>query len=317
MIDIFTRLYNSVEEKNIFFKKAGLYALERFLIRVPAQLFIPAGLQVTGMFGAPALRSSRKNKRLIVSLTTFPPRINKLWIVLESVFRQSLPPDKIILWLSEDQFRSEEALPRRLKAMRNRGLEIVFCKGDLRSHKKYVYALKEYPDDFLLTIDDDLLYPSWLFRDLMEAAKKNPGTICGNRVLRIAAAGKEVLPYDQWKIKGRGVLPPSSGLFFTSGGGTLFPPGSFYSEATNHEVFMDCCPYADDVWLNAMAGLQGTRIKKTDRNVILLPLLFREKATLMSLNLEQKQNDVQLLSVRNHYGKTQGKDPLSNLWHGG
>ena len=39
-----------------------------------------------------------------------------------------------------------------------RGLTIRFCE-DLKAHKKYYYAFKEYPDDIVITVDDDVIYP--------------------------------------------------------------------------------------------------------------------------------------------------------------
>ena len=35
-------------------------------------------------------------------------------------------------------------------------LEIIFVEEDLRSHKKYYYAFKEYQNDIIITIDDDI-----------------------------------------------------------------------------------------------------------------------------------------------------------------
>ena len=41
---------------------------------------------------------------VIVSLTTFPPRISQLHLMLKSILWQTCPPEKIIVWLSEQEF---------------------------------------------------------------------------------------------------------------------------------------------------------------------------------------------------------------------
>ena len=78
-----------------------------------------------------------KNKpRIIISLTSFPKRIDIVWITIESILRQSQKPDEIILWLAEEQFQGIDSLPKSLLELMERGLTIRFC-DDLRSHKKY------------------------------------------------------------------------------------------------------------------------------------------------------------------------------------
>ena len=66
-------------------------------------------------YNTPALHVSKigtsTNKRkplLIVSLTSFPERINLAHITISTLLNQSLEPDKIILWLAEEQFFQKE-----------------------------------------------------------------------------------------------------------------------------------------------------------------------------------------------------------------
>jgi len=80
-----------------------------------------------------------------------------------AIFWRSLPPDKFILWLNDEFFpRREEDLPRDLLELREFGLTIDWCEN-LRPHTKYFYALENYPDDLIVTADDDNFYlPDWL-----------------------------------------------------------------------------------------------------------------------------------------------------------
>ena len=43
-------------------------------------------------------------EQLIVSLTTWKPRIGNIPAVLDSIYAQTLPPDKVVLNLSYDEF---------------------------------------------------------------------------------------------------------------------------------------------------------------------------------------------------------------------
>ena len=48
--------------------------------------------------------NENENSDLIVSMTTFPERFNDVFYALYSIFKQDILPNKIILWLSKEQF---------------------------------------------------------------------------------------------------------------------------------------------------------------------------------------------------------------------
>ena len=47
------------------------------------------------------------NNEIIVSLTSYPKRINKIKQTLDSIFNQTIQPDKILLWLSNSEFENK------------------------------------------------------------------------------------------------------------------------------------------------------------------------------------------------------------------
>lgn len=80
--------------------------------------------------------------KIIVSLTSFPARINNVWLVVECMLRQTVHADKIILWLSKDQFPSDDCIPFSLKKRISDVFEIRMVSGDIRSHKSIIMQLK-------------------------------------------------------------------------------------------------------------------------------------------------------------------------------
>lgn len=59
-------------------------------------------------------------------------------------------------------------------------------REDIRSHKKFYYAMQEYPDDMIITIDDDVYYRSDTIELLYQTHLKYPQDVCANltRVLK-------------------------------------------------------------------------------------------------------------------------------------
>ena len=139
MIDFFDSCYKLVQgEKYYVLRKIKFYSVLRFLIRILANFVIPIYCTFTANNKKYILTSQKhRDKRIIISLTSFPARIHRIWLVIESLLRQSYKPDMIILWLSKEQFGSIDSLPSNLLKLRERGLQIILKDSDLRSHKEY------------------------------------------------------------------------------------------------------------------------------------------------------------------------------------
>ncbi|TXS93962.1 glycosyltransferase family 2 protein [Parahaliea maris] len=195
-------------------------------------------------------------QEIVVSLTSYDRRIPFTYLCVESLLRQSLKPDRLVLWLSRKDF-PDEKLPDPLLNQVERGLEIIFHDEDLGPYKKVIYALEQCPDSLLITVDDDTLYPPDLVESLYRAYLARPDTIhChrGHR-LRTDSTGRP-LSYAEWGL-GQGGHSPSPLVFPTGVGGVLYFPGALHPEVLNREQFMRLCPRADDIWLKAMSLMQG------------------------------------------------------------
>ncbi len=197
--------------------------------------------------------------KIIVSLTTYGQRLYSVYLTIESLMRQTMKPNKIILWLSEDL--KDVELPQALQKQQLRGLEIGYCK-DIRSYKKLIPTLRCFPDDIIITADDDLIYKIDMVEKLVTAYLKEPSLIYFNRghriKLKLNGRPDKYLKW-YWRIQDENVSPLN---FPTTGGGTLFPPHCFNEEVFNERVFMDICSYADDIWFKAMALYNGVLSRK-------------------------------------------------------
>lgn len=118
-----------------------------------------------------------------------------LHLVIESILRQSVKLDKVVLYLTKSQVPDVEKLSRKLLDCRKRGLEIKLCDDEIRSHTKYFYAMQEFPDDIVITVDDDLFYRSDLVATHLMNAEKYPGCVIANWVKRIIPGKTK---YTEW-----------------------------------------------------------------------------------------------------------------------
>ncbi|MCD8120731.1 MAG: hypothetical protein LUE65_00615 [Clostridiales bacterium] len=249
-----------------------------------------------------------RTPRIIVSMTSYPARIRFVPITMERLLNQTLKPDKIILWLSMDQFPNrEEDLPFRLVDMKKRGLEIEWCEGDLKAYKKLLPALKKYPDDLIVTIDDDLIYDVDLIENLYEAHRMYPHSVIASRVHKIKYdENGNIKPYFDWEKEiDYDFYNPKQDLFVTGGAGTLYAPGVFDDDVLDVEKIRKLCPYADDVWINAMIAMQETPVVYTGKNRWLRCIPGTQDERLYDINLTE--NDVQIQRLVDYYGEKIGR----------
>lgn len=310
MIQLFYNLYNSIRDKNAFLKRIRFYSVLRYLTRVLANLTIGFYYRLT--------RNNPKYKlmhpsdsQLIISLTSFPGRTANLWMVIESLLRQTVKPDKIILYLSKNQFDGIQSLPLNLRLMQDRGVEIQFVEDDLRSHKKYFYAFRDYPDRLVMTVDDDVFYHPRVVESLLQLHQKYPQAICCHLASIITLEQGKIAPYLQWvDAKDEQISP--NGFMPVGMGGILYPPGCMHELVLNSDVFRQICFHADDLWLNMMSRLNQTPVAKSSMDLICLPVMNQSDFSLTNMNVFGGENDKQLNAVRNYLSQNL-KDPLCDL----
>ena len=246
--------------------------------------------------------TKKRAQKIIVSLTTYPKRIGTIWLTIETLLRQNTKPDEVILWLAESQFPNKTGdLPENLLRLQQRGLTIRFC-DDLRSHKKYYYALQQYPNDLVVLADDDMFYPKDTVRKLTEMHKKWPNDICCMTAQVIEPDFSAVPSVWRNPRLDEHDLQHTDRIQAFTGSGTLIPPNALHPDAFDRERIRQLCLHADDLWITFMAQRNGTKIT-TSRTWRPFPICIYGTAegSLYYINGEGKQNDVQWKNLLEHY----------------
>lgn len=249
--------------------------------------------------------SHDRRSDVIVSFTSFPARINDVHLVVNCLLRQTVLPKKIILWLSDTQFKGI-AVPENLAVLQGDIFEIRYVEGDIRSHKKYHYVLKEFPEERILIVDDDLYYPTDMIEKMLDASKAHPEAV----ICRFGSIAKfrdgHILPYRDWWREVSGVSDDPN-FFFGSGGGTLLRKNMLHPDVLDIESAMKLTPLADDVWLNAMVNLAGTPKHKVRFGQILQTT--EQTFRLTSLNVGNDANTSQIADIISYY-EAKGLNPF-------
>lgn len=246
------------------------------------------------------LNDQPRERLVIASMTSYPARINTVYYAIKSLMLQTYKPDKIILWLAESQFENQ-LLPENIIELEDKGLEIRYCP-DLKSHKKYYYAMLEQENNLLITYDDDIIYPSDSIEQLMKYHKKYPECVICNRGFEILFdKNGNVIDEKKWKIiTNEGINKPSIKIMPSTGGGCLYPPNAVSEKVFDWELIKANALTADDLWMKAMGLLKGTKVVKTSKYSKTLSLVENsQNEHLGYINIIQGQNNVVVKNLLN------------------
>ena len=244
---------------------------------------------------------------IIVSLTSYAERVtNSLPYSLYSLFTQTKLPNRIILFLDNITWNNNN-LPPIIKHFKSLGLEVMFCE-DYRSYKKLIPALKLFPNNPIITVDDDIYYDSKLIENLVEeySMSDKKTVICHWACIQEERNGS-FIPYSQWQDSQYGNEYSMYSPF--GGDGTLYPPHIFDAEIFNDKVFMLLAPSADDMWFWLMeyrcsvnVKLMKNALELKNLNVNQVNLLEEKNSTALYFqNCVHGQNDIQFEKLLEYY----------------
>lgn len=241
---------------------------------------------------------------LVVTLTSWPGTVHKTYLTIESLLRQSMKPDHLVLWLAREEFPGQK-IPSILDGLVARGLQIHWCEN-IRSAKKLIPALRDpfFRNCVCVTADDDIIYqPHWL-KNLVLGHRDFPRDIIAHRARMILSENGRLKNYHSWPLCKSAEIPDHAILFPTTGGGVLYPPQCLHPEVLNTDNFMKLCQKGDDIWFFTMAKLAGTKIRLSatpSADFIDLNDGATRATSLWSAN-RLGGNDVMIQATFSHYG---------------
>src|SRR5438034_10910953 len=143
------------------------------LIALRLTRLLPAGRerrqQVRFIRETLAAKRTFDNRRVIVSLSTVPDRINNLRPTIRSLLKQTRPPDEIVLAIPEFSVRERRpyVVPKHISRLPR--VRILRCREDWGPATKFIGAIQDElaagrQNTLIMVLDDDRIYP----RDALE-----------------------------------------------------------------------------------------------------------------------------------------------------
>lgn len=234
---------------------------------------------------------------VIISLTSYYKRFSTLRWTLESLMQQKTKYKyKIILILSQEDIDKYKKLPDDLDKYKNRGLSVILVNENIKSYKKafYTYDL----DRPLITVDDDIYYPSSWLENLIDESKKTPDMIIAYRGHYMLSENENFLPYIDWmKWSDKKFSREAKFSFLPTGtSGVYYPVGALDGLKESKDKFLKICPHADDFWFKYLTVKNGYKARRVSHDNIHFSIISRGES-LFEINVVDGKNDIQFLEL--------------------
>lgn len=209
---------------------------------------------------------------LIISMTSWTKRINKVGLALYSILRQMDNRNvHLVLVLAEPEFPNGLSdLPMILQAMVQRGkVELIWCPINIYSHKKLMPTIAKYPDNPILVCDEDIVRPDgWVDMFIADHKKYPHDILVGGCVFDIGFDGNRFNPtkhfaFDKTECAGKIIhnRRPANGF-----GGVLYPVGTFTDKRFyDWDSMMKLSRYSDESWQFCFNIMEGRTIRWTSK----------------------------------------------------
>ncbi len=197
---------------------------------------------------------------IIVCLTTIPSRLPHIELTLKSLLNQSRRPRRIRLHIPIFSRREQRPyiIPDWLKTLQS--VEIVRCE-DYGPATKLIPALSSLkPNQKILIVDDDMVYPPTLIDHFFQWSNKYPHIAIGSSGW-IVPADLTDRPSTLWDninllppvhIRGTRLKKERQIDILLGGSGYLVEPGFFkFEEIIDYSSAPEAAFFVDDVWISA------------------------------------------------------------------
>jgi len=200
-----------------------------------------------------------EHRRVIVSLSTVPDRINNLRPTIRSLLRQTRPPDEIVLAVPEFSVREQRPYLVPDYISRLARVRILHCGKDWGPATKFIPVVQEErtagrKNTLIMVVDDDRLYPSNALESYLYYHAQLPdAALC----FRGAAMPRSMDWRKAKMIYANELREPQPAAVITGCGSYLIQPRFFDEAFWDYSTAPRGAFYMDDIWISGWLSRRG------------------------------------------------------------
>ena len=208
-----------------------------------------------------AAKRTFDDRRVIASLSTVPDRINNLRPTIQSLLKQTRPPDEIVLAIPEFSVREQRpyVVPKYISRLPR--VRVLHCAEDWGPATKFIGAIQDElaagrENSLIMVVDDDRLYPRDALETYLYYSERLPDAALCFR----GAAMPSTLDWDDAKmIYAKDLREPRPVAVITGCGSYLVQPRFFDQSLWDYSGAPSVAFHIDDIWISAWLSRRGVK----------------------------------------------------------
>lgn len=258
-------------------------------------------------------------KDVIVSMTTYEPRVRFFEYSILSIIAGSVLPENIYVYVPKGFKTLLQKSDSFLTEVYENGLvTIVEMEEDYYCHSKYYYSFRDFGNqkNIVLCDDDVVYYEKWLEQLYNYSVDFSDFDVFAYMAIDVPIVDRKILTYDKWIRCSHKNLPSGTQLYTEAVGGVFYKKGLFKKEVLNSEKFLQLCSKADDVWLWFCVCLNKGKVcfVPTYNNKKLQYIIpSSQEVALWKENTFGKRNDLYVLQCKDYFKQSFKMDIVNHL----
>jgi hypothetical protein len=243
-----------------------------------------------------------ENRKVIVTLTTIPSRLNNTLYTIKSLLNQTIKPDEIVLSLPVESIREKSngdpytMNDQLIKFIKENNITVYRCSKDYGPATKIIGVLeRQIPlniskdlEPLIVTFDDDKLYYKGALEQLLNGWKRNKNCVICRKGSNLFYKQKNNINFFLEEVsKGNELNKDKEVLTLFGTGGVLYRSSYFDVDIFNYKKYYPDFPEdkfitVDDVFLSGYLGRKGIlkivpKFSKNKYDLYLLHRIIKEK----------------------------------------
>ena len=221
------------------------------------------------------------NRRVIVSLSTVPDRINNLGPTIRSLLKQTRPPDEIVLAIPEFSIREQRpyAVPKHVSRWPR--MRVLHCQKDWGPATKFIPIVREElaagrGNTLIMVVDDDRMYPRDALETYLHYNKQLPDAVL---CFRGAAMPRDLDWRHAKMIRASELRQPQPAAVITGCGSYLIQPRFFDESLCDYSQAPKGAFYMDDIWISGCLARRNVKRYVVPASAMMRSV-FRQRRTL-------------------------------------
>ena len=220
--------------------------------------------------------SNNTNEKLIISITSKFTNLYNTNLIIESILNQNCHHSfyKIILILSKKEIKDLNNLPKSILLFKKLNkIRLLLVDTEISLQTRLILSIKEYPNNPILIINDDTIFPEGWLEMFINDHKKYPNDIISGSIQYFIGKNLTIKTFSEgYKGRNFGIFNHITNMVFnfafvnTNLGGTLYPANSFKKkEFFDLDLFNKISKDSDEFWQSCFIILENIILRQSSK----------------------------------------------------